>query len=251
MPDHGVNVAGLKTTVLPVSKAGSVFRHMTFIGKFHGLMMPTTPIGSIFTHVVRSRVRFCDAESKKPGHVLGWKPPFKSAQSPLGARLADRFSIFERDDARDLFARGLEQIQELRDVPLALGDGRLSPRAKRVGRGIDRSTNVIGRRCLKGAEIASAVCGVLVAKRGAAPRRSPSSVYEISERSFDHASGTGDQGMINALALRPAARLSPSPATAGSAGSARPSRRTPRWQLLQPSDGSRARRRRQAEARDG
>ena len=44
--DHGVNDAGLNTTVLPVSSAGSVLRHITFIGKFHGLMMPTTPTGS-------------------------------------------------------------------------------------------------------------------------------------------------------------------------------------------------------------
>jgi hypothetical protein len=41
-----VNDAGLNTTVLPVSSAGSVLRHITFIGKFHGLMMPTTPTGS-------------------------------------------------------------------------------------------------------------------------------------------------------------------------------------------------------------
>ena len=44
-PDHGVNDAGLNTTVLPVSSAGSVLRHITFIGKFHGLITPTTPSG--------------------------------------------------------------------------------------------------------------------------------------------------------------------------------------------------------------
>jgi hypothetical protein len=43
--DHGVNDAGLKTTVFPVSSAGSVLRHMTFIGKFQGLITPTTPSG--------------------------------------------------------------------------------------------------------------------------------------------------------------------------------------------------------------
>src|SRR5258705_4604034 len=50
-PDHGVKDAGLNTTVLPVSSAGSVFRHITFIGKVHGLMTPTTPSGSIWLHV--------------------------------------------------------------------------------------------------------------------------------------------------------------------------------------------------------
>src|SRR5207247_10001512 len=48
-PDHGVNDAGLTTTVLPVSRAGSVLRHITFIGKFHGLITPTTPRGSYWT----------------------------------------------------------------------------------------------------------------------------------------------------------------------------------------------------------
>jgi hypothetical protein len=54
-PDHGVNDAGLNTTVFPVSSAGSVLRHMTFIGKFQGLITPTTPSGSYCTHVVMSR----------------------------------------------------------------------------------------------------------------------------------------------------------------------------------------------------
>ena len=44
-PDHGVNDAGLNTTVFPVSSAGSVLRHITFMGKFHGLITPTTPSG--------------------------------------------------------------------------------------------------------------------------------------------------------------------------------------------------------------
>ncbi len=60
-PDHGVKDAGLNTTVLPVSSAGSVFRHITFIGKFHGLMTPTTPSGWYCIHVVMSR--------KAPGPV--------------------------------------------------------------------------------------------------------------------------------------------------------------------------------------
>src|SRR5439155_20702817 len=55
MPDHGVNDAGLKTTVFPVSNAGSVFRHITFIGKFHGLITPMTPSGSYCSQVVMSR----------------------------------------------------------------------------------------------------------------------------------------------------------------------------------------------------
>jgi hypothetical protein len=40
-----VSLAGLKTTVLPVTRAGIIFQHGIAIGKFHGVMIPATPIG--------------------------------------------------------------------------------------------------------------------------------------------------------------------------------------------------------------
>jgi hypothetical protein len=42
----GTRSAGLKTTVLPYASAGAIFHAGIAIGKFHGAMMPTTPIGS-------------------------------------------------------------------------------------------------------------------------------------------------------------------------------------------------------------
>ena len=44
-PSVGVSVAGLKTTVLPQTSAGSIFQLGIAIGKFHGVITPTTPIG--------------------------------------------------------------------------------------------------------------------------------------------------------------------------------------------------------------
>ncbi len=41
----GVSLAGLNTTVLPVTSAGMIFQHGIAIGKFHGVMIPATPIG--------------------------------------------------------------------------------------------------------------------------------------------------------------------------------------------------------------
>jgi hypothetical protein len=41
----GVSLAGLKTTVLPMTSAGIIFQHGMAIGKFQGVMMPATPIG--------------------------------------------------------------------------------------------------------------------------------------------------------------------------------------------------------------
>ena len=40
-----MSVAGLKTTVLPQTSAGAIFQEGIAIGKFQGVITPTTPIG--------------------------------------------------------------------------------------------------------------------------------------------------------------------------------------------------------------
>ena len=44
--EHGVSVAGFRTTVLPVASAGPSFHTAIMSGKFHGMIWPQTPIGS-------------------------------------------------------------------------------------------------------------------------------------------------------------------------------------------------------------
>ena len=41
----GVSSAGLRTTVLPQTSAGAIFQDGIAIGKFHGVIAPTTPTG--------------------------------------------------------------------------------------------------------------------------------------------------------------------------------------------------------------
>ena len=41
----GVSAAGLSTTQLPAASAGAAFQPTMIIGKFHGMIAPTTPIG--------------------------------------------------------------------------------------------------------------------------------------------------------------------------------------------------------------
>ena len=43
--DSGVCEAGLKTTVLPQTSAGTIFHEGIAIGKFHGVMTEQTPSG--------------------------------------------------------------------------------------------------------------------------------------------------------------------------------------------------------------
>ena len=43
----GVSEAGLITTQLPAASAGAIFQAAISSGKFHGMIWPTTPIGSL------------------------------------------------------------------------------------------------------------------------------------------------------------------------------------------------------------
>ena len=42
----GTALAGLNTTALPKASAGAIFQAAVAMGKFHGVMMATTPTGS-------------------------------------------------------------------------------------------------------------------------------------------------------------------------------------------------------------
>ncbi len=42
---HGVSSAGLSTTAFPTASAGATERWDRYMGKFQGLMTPTTPAG--------------------------------------------------------------------------------------------------------------------------------------------------------------------------------------------------------------
>ena len=46
MIEAGVCSAGLRTTQLPAASAGASFQTAIRIGKFHGMIWPTTPSGS-------------------------------------------------------------------------------------------------------------------------------------------------------------------------------------------------------------
>ena len=44
---QGVLLAGLNTTVLPLTMAGAIFQMGMATGKFQGVMIPTTPSGCL------------------------------------------------------------------------------------------------------------------------------------------------------------------------------------------------------------
>ena len=66
----GTRSAGLTTTVLPQASAGAIFQAGMAIGKFQGVMMPTTPTGS--------RV----ISTPTPGRTDGTSSPVSRRASP-------------------------------------------------------------------------------------------------------------------------------------------------------------------------
>ena len=94
-PDQGVNDAGLNTTVLPVSSAGSVLRHITFIGKFHGLMTPTTPSGWYCTHVVMSPERAGPGVAVEGRHLVQVVGALHQRRIHFGARFANGLAVLQ------------------------------------------------------------------------------------------------------------------------------------------------------------
>ena len=51
----GVWLAGLLTMVQPAARAGAILRACSVIGKFHGLIAPTTPTGCLMRQVPLAR----------------------------------------------------------------------------------------------------------------------------------------------------------------------------------------------------
>jgi hypothetical protein len=95
------------------------------------------------------------------------------------ARLSNGLAVFERDDARDLFSRLFEQLQERSDELLTMGNGCASPGAECIRCGVNRAGDVVDGRRLKRSEVAAAMRGVLVTECRAASRRDPSAPDEV------------------------------------------------------------------------
>ena len=60
----GVSSAGLMTKLLPAASAGAIFHEACSSGKFHGVIMPHTPIGSFTT---REITLGSPASTRRPG----------------------------------------------------------------------------------------------------------------------------------------------------------------------------------------
>jgi hypothetical protein len=92
----GVSLAGLKTTVLPVTRAGMIFQHGIAIGKFQGVMIPATPIGwrMLIAHLSGSSLGTVSPAIRRPSPAIrkamsipSWTSPRASAMTLPISRL--------------------------------------------------------------------------------------------------------------------------------------------------------------------
>ena len=90
MAQWGVSLDGLNTTVLPLTRAGIIFQHGIAIGKFQGVMIPATPIGSRIdiAHLSGSSDGVVSPNSRRPSPAIrkaisipSWTSPRASART--------------------------------------------------------------------------------------------------------------------------------------------------------------------------
>ena len=132
----GTRSAGLNTTVLPWQSAGAIFHAGMAIGKFHGVMMPTTPTGS------RVMVDL-DAGPDARHDFAGQAQRFAGEEIedlPCPHRLADAFgkrlALLARKQAAELLAPLQNLVAGRLEDVVALLDARARPRREgRLGGG--------------------------------------------------------------------------------------------------------------------
>jgi hypothetical protein len=96
-----VSDAGLKTTVLPQMSAGMLFQQGMAMGKFQGVMMPATPIGSrtLIAHLSGSSEGVVSPKRRRPSPAMrkamsmpSWTSPRASAKTLPISRVIARES---------------------------------------------------------------------------------------------------------------------------------------------------------------
>ena len=151
--------AGFSTSVLPAASAGAIFQASISSGKFHGMIWPTTPSGSMAGELAVAQLR--------PARVV--VEVARDQRDVDVARLADRLAVVERlehgEQARVLLHLARERVE----VARALVAGQAAPGGEGAPRGLDRRTNLFGRRLRDPRELLAG--GGIDAVEVLAPRR--------------------------------------------------------------------------------
>ena len=188
--ESGVSVAGLMTQVLPETSAGKSFQLGMAMGKFHGVMRPTTPTGM---RTLMANL-FCSSEgvviAKEPaafaGHVKGLVDGFLHVAAGFGQHLAH----FAGHVAGVLFLALLQQDAGAQQDLGPLGRGNEAPGGKGLLRRGDGQVHVFGVRGGKRADDVGVVGGIQVQDGLAARGRQPLAADQIVVGGIGHESSS-------------------------------------------------------------
>ena len=114
----GATSLGFSTTVHPAASAGATLRTIWYRGKFHGVMAPTTPTGSLMTSELP--ISSCQTYDAARAGVVGELPRGQPHLERLGE--APRHPHLVADHVGDLCGAGLEPLRHLlKERPPVLG----------------------------------------------------------------------------------------------------------------------------------
>ena len=134
--DAGVCSAGLSTTQLPAASAGASFHVAMRIGKFHGMIWPTTPSGSWKWYATVSSSS-CEMRALLRAQHAGEVAEVVDRERDVGGqRLADGLAVLPRLGDGDRLEVLLDAVGDLVEDVAALGRARLAPRGERLPRDI-------------------------------------------------------------------------------------------------------------------
>ena len=152
--ERRVYVAGLRTTVFPIARAGHTFHARSMRGKFHGTIAPTTPCATVVSSSAERR------QTKTGEGGYQWSPLAHFSVHELGpssmvvnvandgrnvsiTRLADGFAVVQRLDAGD-YAHVLLEVAGDGVKVTSAGVGRqLGPGAKCLARALNGVIGVV------------------------------------------------------------------------------------------------------------
>ena len=169
----GVSLAGLNTTVLPVTSAGIIFQHGIAIGKFQGVMIPATPIGwrMLIAHLSGSSDgrRVAEHPAALAGHQEGDVDALLDVAARLGEDLAH---LAGHRPGEALLVLGQERAEAVQDLAALRGRGAPPEQAGRLG-GPDGQGDVRGAAGLEPADDVARVGRVAALERARRTRSRP------------------------------------------------------------------------------
>ena len=177
--ESGVSCAGLITQVLPQTMAGSSFHDGIAMGKFHGVIMPQTPMGCPHRHgelvgQLRRRGR-PEQAAAFAGNVVGGVDGFLRVAASLFENLAHLAG-----HVAGVFFLALEQHFGGAEDDLGAAWGRhQAPLGEGVAGGFDRGVHVGLSRFLEDADHVAGVGGIAVFESLAGRGFHPLAVDEV------------------------------------------------------------------------